>query len=434
MAIDAPATIAIIGAGPIGIETALYARFLGYDVAIFERDEIGSSVKALGGLPMLTPFSLSCSPLGISAISTNDPGHVLPDLHKTISYQTWLDGYLRPLAKTDLLSDCFRLRTRVISIGKESYFKQDQVSYDERFEELFWLLIEEESGEQSYFECDIVIDCCGLTSEQQGFGPGGLPVLGESSIKLEPTDGSTRFPYFCSTTTRRGKIEFSQFDFNTLAGRNIGLVGDSYLAWFCASKLASLKDKVEATNIHWIKRQLPANNVSSAMELSVEGSNDVMPERYRLQQEANRWLENSLITWHTNSQVYSIGMEEDAWKIKLCGAETVELKLDALFSFGRSQPDWKLSSNLQLELSGSYDSPRNLESALKSVDLRTLTMESSSDSLVTSEPNYYVLGSKSFGRAADFFFHFGLMQILDLFKLINDRESLDLYTRPFQKP
>ena len=34
MALDTPASIAVLGAGPIGLEAALYARFLGYDVQI----------------------------------------------------------------------------------------------------------------------------------------------------------------------------------------------------------------------------------------------------------------------------------------------------------------------------------------------------------------------------------------------------------------
>ncbi len=36
MAVDTPAVIAIIGAGPIGLEAALYGRYLGYDVRLFD--------------------------------------------------------------------------------------------------------------------------------------------------------------------------------------------------------------------------------------------------------------------------------------------------------------------------------------------------------------------------------------------------------------
>jgi len=40
MAIDTPARLVILGAGPIGLEAALYARFLGYDVEIFEQESL----------------------------------------------------------------------------------------------------------------------------------------------------------------------------------------------------------------------------------------------------------------------------------------------------------------------------------------------------------------------------------------------------------
>jgi len=43
MSLDSP-TIAILGAGPIGLESALYGRFLGYDVHVYEREEIGFHV------------------------------------------------------------------------------------------------------------------------------------------------------------------------------------------------------------------------------------------------------------------------------------------------------------------------------------------------------------------------------------------------------
>ena len=38
--VETPATIAIIGGGPVGIEAAIYARFLGYFVSIFEQRRV----------------------------------------------------------------------------------------------------------------------------------------------------------------------------------------------------------------------------------------------------------------------------------------------------------------------------------------------------------------------------------------------------------
>ena len=42
MAIATPAKLAILGAGPLGLEAALYARFLGYAVVIFAADFVAS--------------------------------------------------------------------------------------------------------------------------------------------------------------------------------------------------------------------------------------------------------------------------------------------------------------------------------------------------------------------------------------------------------
>ena len=77
MAIDTPAKLAILGAGPIGLEAALYARFLGYDVAIFDEAEVAANVRRWGHVRMFTPFGMNRSPLGLAALAAqdeNDPG------------------------------------------------------------------------------------------------------------------------------------------------------------------------------------------------------------------------------------------------------------------------------------------------------------------------------------------------------------------------
>jgi hypothetical protein len=49
--------------------------------------------------------------------------------------------------------------------------------------------------------------------------------------------------------------------------------------------------------------------------------------------------------------------------------------------------------------------------------------------LVTSEPDFYILGAKSYAQAAPFRYALGLAQIRDLFTLIHDRPDLDIYQR-----
>ena len=49
------------------------------------------------------------------------------------------------------------------------------------------------------------------------------------------------------------------------------------------------------------------------------------------------------------------------------------------------------------------------------------------DTLLTDEPDFYVLGSKSFGRNSNFLLSLGLEQVRVVFAHIAGREDLDLY-------
>ena len=51
------------------------------------------------------------------------------------------------------------------------------------------------------------------------------------------------------------------------------------------------------------------------------------------------------------------------------------------------------------------------------------------ESLRNPEPNYYILGAKSYGRNADFLLPTGFEQIRDVFTLITGNPALDLYGR-----
>ena len=47
-AVGSQKRIAVIGAGPIGLEAALYAATLGHDVVVYERGDLAQAVRSLG--------------------------------------------------------------------------------------------------------------------------------------------------------------------------------------------------------------------------------------------------------------------------------------------------------------------------------------------------------------------------------------------------
>lgn len=111
--LDPPGSIAVIGAGPLGIEAALYGRFLGYNVTLIEAVSVASSHRSLEDepLPMLPDRCLS--PLAFSAVEAQAPDTIrrLP-----MTYAQWIGEVLEPLTQTDLMKDRLRCPARVTRI------------------------------------------------------------------------------------------------------------------------------------------------------------------------------------------------------------------------------------------------------------------------------------------------------------------------------
>ena len=101
---DQSPTIAVLGAGPIGLESALYGRFLGYDVQLYEREEVGHHIMQWGHVHWFTPFGMNHSPLSAAAIEAQDPNWKLPGDQERLTGREYVDQFLKPLAETDLLA------------------------------------------------------------------------------------------------------------------------------------------------------------------------------------------------------------------------------------------------------------------------------------------------------------------------------------------
>lgn len=119
--LDPPGSIAVVGAGLLGIEAALYGRYLGYDVTLFEAVAVASSLVADGDLPVPMMPNRCVSPLGRSALDAqvgDSPQHALPML-----VGEWIDRVWQPLTETDLLRGrlrCPATLTKIEWVAAES--------------------------------------------------------------------------------------------------------------------------------------------------------------------------------------------------------------------------------------------------------------------------------------------------------------------------
>ena len=108
--------IAVLDAGPIGLEVTLYARYLGYAVQTFATEGLCPTVERLSSSAMGGPFRQNCSTLGLAALDAHDANYEPPRADEILTGRQWLDGYLLPLSRTDLIADSLRLRHTVLAV------------------------------------------------------------------------------------------------------------------------------------------------------------------------------------------------------------------------------------------------------------------------------------------------------------------------------
>ena len=94
-------------------------------------------------------------------------------------------------------------------------------------------------------------------------------------------------------------------------------------------------------------------------------------------------------------------------------------------------PDRGLYRELQIHECYASFGPMSLAAALlKHGGGDCLTMPSQGAAVLrTPEPNFYILGAKSYGRNSNFLLRTGFEQIRDVFTLITGKSDLDLYKK-----
>src|SRR5262249_51957553 len=68
MSRNAPPRVAVLGAGPVGVEAALYAASLKLPVRLYERGDVGNHLRHWGHVKTFTPFAMNTTPLGRAAL------------------------------------------------------------------------------------------------------------------------------------------------------------------------------------------------------------------------------------------------------------------------------------------------------------------------------------------------------------------------------
>lgn len=402
--------IAIIGAGPIGLEAALYAATLKYPVHIYERGQIADYWKHWGHVRLFSPFRMNTTSLGRSAILANNPKHEFPETEACLTGREHVQKYLEPLSQTPLVKAALQLESRVMHIGKRGLLKHENPGDARRAKEPFRLIIRDAKNKERAEEADIILDCTGTYGQHRWLGDGGVPALGEMAAEAQIVYGID--------DVRERKAHY--------AGKSVLVVGTGYSAATTISTLATLAKDDVAMWITWLGR-------SSGTQPLRRIANDPLKERDRLAARANSLATRSddNVEYHPQCVVEAIetaGPDKGFMVRGRMAGKPRTWEVERIIANVGYQPDASIYHELQVHECYASAGPMKLAAALlghKGQDCLTQTGHGP-ETLRNPEPNFYILGAKSYGRNSNFLLRLGFEQIRDVFTLISGK-SQDLY-------
>ncbi|MCH8872432.1 NAD(P)-binding domain-containing protein [candidate division KSB1 bacterium] len=404
--------IAILGAGPIGLEAALYASQLGYKVEIFEQGEVGANMLDWGHVRLFTRFKMNHSSLGVISIKRESPNWQEPDGEGYMTGREFVDSYLVPLSQLSALKKKINTGMKVVSIGRENILKGELIGDSKRPSYPFRILTENAHGEEQIHTADIVIDSTGVYNNPNWLGDGGIPALGE--LKSKPF-----INYQMPDVYGKDRSKF--------AGKKSLVMGAGYSAATVVCDFQNLIREEPATSLIWAIRGSRSQPIPLIQD-------DPLPSRAGLTKQANSILQDAgeIIQFRNNTIADSIEYFENksAFSVGLKSNGQVEqIEVDRVIATVGYGPDNSIYRELQIHECYASRGPMKLAAALLGASSADCLAQESAgaDTLKNPEPNFFIIGNKSYGRNPTFLIRMGLSQIVEIFSLISGDEKLNLY-------
>ena len=390
-------TIAIIGAGPVGLAAAAHAVERGLKPIVFERGPaIGHAVRHWSHVPMFSPWKYNIDAAAerlLIAAGWNRPS---PDAYPTGG--DLLDQYLVPLAERTPLRDAIQLNASVLAVSRLGF---DKVKTAGRAQAAFAVRYRNGAGDKTVL-ADAVIDTSGTWFSPNPAGSGGLTAIGEP-------EAAGRISYGMPDVRGEAKTRY--------AGRSIAVLGGGHSAIGTLTALTELQDAVPATTITWLYR---GQNLAKAFG---GGAADQLSARGELGTRIARLVESGRITVETDFRLDRIETGEIG--LRLVADDARFVAAEELVVATGFRPELSFLRELRVHLDPALECTPALAPLIDPNEHSCGTVRPhGAAELAHPEPGFYIAGMKSYGRAPTFLLATGHEQVRSIVaEIAGDHEA-----------
>ena len=385
--------VAILGAGPIGLEAALAAAEQGLDFTVYEAaGAVGGYVREWSHVPTFTPWDMSVSARVRAAMER--AGIEAPAGDELPTGADLVEHLLEPVAALPPLAGHIRTATRVKAVGRQGLLKHEAIGSPDRAAQPFRLLLDTAEGE-AIEHAGIVIDCTGTYGNPNRMGDGGIDAIGERAFE----DRIDRY------------LPHLRRDAEGWAGRTILLTGSGHSAQTAARDLAAFAREAPGTRIVWAVRD-PQPDWGTVAD-------DPLPERAGLNATAAELAggASEAVDVLPGTVTEALAADGDRIAVTLRNGLAQDVVVDRVLALNGGVGDASLYRQLQVHECYATCGPMKLAAALladSGGDCLTQAAHGP-ETLANPEPGFFILGAKSYGRNSQFLLRIGWQQVDDVF-------------------
>jgi hypothetical protein len=247
----------------------------------------------------------------------------------------------------------------------------------------------ESGGVESDVRARAVIDASGTFETPNPLGAHGLPAIGE-------TANADRIFYGIPEVLGGHRTRY--------ANRRVLVVGSGHSAFNVLLDLATLIEAAPDTIVHWAIRRTAMGDLFGG------GTRDQLEERGRLGQRVKALVARGALHVHPGFHTSRLTLEDAG--IVVHGEDEVLPAVDEIIATTGFRPDTEMLRELRLDLDAIVESPAALAPLIDpNVHSCGTVPPHGAEQLRQPEPDFYVVGMKSYGRAPTFLMLTGYEQV-----------------------
>jgi glycine/D-amino acid oxidase-like deaminating enzyme len=380
-------TVAIIGAGPVGLAAAAHVLERGFTPIVLEAGPSAAhAVRQWAHVQLFSPWEYNidhASERLLAEMGWNSPAPA--------DYPTGgelIERYLEPLATNTMLMDHIQTSSRVTDISRVGF---DKLKTKNRERAPFELRYQNGAGPKSV-QAGAVIDASGTWFSPNPAGANGLSAIGER-------DNAAHIAYGMPDALGKGRPRY--------AGKTVAVLGAGHSAIGTLIDLARLCADAPGTRPVWLLR---GDNPAKAFG---GGANDQLAARGELGAEFAALVAAGQIQVETEFGVTHITREKGRLRIgsgsACCGRSIAADELIVATGF---RSDLSFLRELRIQLDPAIECPLALAPLIDPNEHSCGTVRPhGARELAQDEPGFYFAGMKSYGRAPTFLMLTGYEQV-----------------------